>query len=99
MTAPTAPTTPGTSTDVAALVDGAFRELECVIPTERAPHGGDVAAHINVHGCLVGWMCKNHLDVYLEWLRVARARRKQIVICDFCGGRYPVEHYANVQVF
>lgn len=90
MTAPTQPTT-----DIACLVDGAFQELECVIPAHKDPHGGDVAAYINQHGCRVGWMCKDHLDVYMAWLA---GKHGAGTWCYDCGNHMTIEDFAIVQV-
>jgi hypothetical protein len=51
---------------VEADVDAAFGELECCAEITTVSHGGDIAAFWDAHGCLEGWLCKNHLKNWLE---------------------------------
>ncbi len=59
--------------DVDVMVEGAFDELECCIPTttRHGPHHGERAAYFSLHGCRdEGWLCAAHLqwlnDVYIS---------------------------------
>ncbi|KPG14365.1 hypothetical protein [Mycobacteroides immunogenum] len=77
-------------TDVSSLVNAAFDELECPMDDEYG-HSGDRTAFVTVHGCVEGYVCRNHFDRltgpfpenFREMLMVCGH-----VSCGVCGGRF-----------
>jgi hypothetical protein len=83
------------STDVTHLVNSAFEEMECIWDTHDCEHGGDKAAVLDYHGCLDGFVCREHYNVFLRRLGEVPAdvRGK----CDGCGVFFgSVEEFVKV---
>lgn len=56
-----------TQNDVNTLLDEAFEDCECVITaTDKYPHGGDRAGYYIAHECLSGFICAEHLRVFVD---------------------------------
>lgn len=63
-------------TDVSSLVNAAFDEVECCIPTGGwfGEHGGSKVALVDNHGCDGGYVCAEHLTRHIS-ARIARLAR------------------------
>lgn len=76
-------------TDISSEVDAAFDEMECMADANRhGPHGGNVAALYERHGCEEGFLCRSHLEYYIHTVRPHNLRtiaELGYMYCELCN--------------
>ncbi|WP_133177056.1 hypothetical protein [Mycobacteroides abscessus] len=76
-------------TDVSSLVNAAFDEIECCIPTEFGEHEGCKVAFMDNHGCDSGYVCFGHYTRHLA-ARIESSKRTlasgKTIRCLDCNG-------------
>lgn len=87
-------------TDIDNAVDSAFKDLKCD-SRKSTPHGGDVFAWYDQHGCASGFICHEH---YQLWINKTLPRNHRLaeddgtVLCFDCRKRIPENEYMKVVV-
>lgn len=91
-----------TLTDITALVDGAFSEMECDSEDDTIGHDGDQFAYAVYHDCAAGIRCRAHYELILDMIKTELAEdiaEYGNIWCGDCDQRFPsVADFVKVYV-